>query len=71
MKPRPDTKLLDGSGVSLDVEEDGVLVKENMETSREGIFACGTVIDGYNSVESVMKQGKIAGKSASEYILNL
>ena len=36
-----------------------------------GVFACGTVIDGYNSVENVMRQGRKAGVSVSDYILNV
>lgn len=68
MKPRPDTKLLDGYGIELDEEEDGVIVNDSMETTRTGIFACGTVIDGYNSVENGMNQGRKAGRAASEYI---
>lgn len=68
MKPRPDTKLVEDYGVEIDEEEDGVRIDEYMATTREGIFACGTVIDGYNSVENVMHQGRCAGKSVSEYI---
>ncbi len=68
MKPRPDTKLVEDYCVELDDEEDGVRIDENMATTREGVFACGTVIDGYNSVENVMHQGRSAGKSVSEYI---
>lgn len=71
MKPRPDTKLLEGTGLEIDSEEDGILVNENMETSVKGIFACGTVIDGYNSAESAMEQGRLAGISATKYLLSL
>ncbi|MEG2935483.1 MAG: NAD(P)/FAD-dependent oxidoreductase [Clostridium sp.] len=68
MKPRPDIKLLEGTNVELNDEDDGALVNENMETTMSGVFACGTVIDGYNSVENVMRQGQRAGISASDYI---
>ena len=71
MKPRPDVKLLEGTGVELNDEDDGALVNEKMETTMKGVFACGTVIDGYNSVENVMRQGRNAGISVSDYILNV
>lgn len=71
MKPRPDIKLLEGLGIELNDEDDGALVNEKMETTMSGVFACGTVIDGYNSVENVMRQGRKAGVSVSDYILNV
>lgn len=71
MKPRPDIKLLEGTGIELNDEDDGALVNEKMETTMNGVFACGTVIDGYNSVENVMRQGRKAGVSVSDYILNV
>lgn len=71
MKPRPDIKLLEGLGIELNDEDDGALVNEKMETTMSGVFACGTVIDGYNSVENVMWQGRKAGISVSDYILNV
>lgn len=71
MKPRPDIKLLEGTEIELNDEEDGALVNDVMETTMKGVFACGTVIDGYNSVENVIKQGRKAGMSAGNYILTL
>ncbi|WP_052406479.1 NAD(P)/FAD-dependent oxidoreductase [Clostridium culturomicium] len=71
MKPRPDIKLLEGTNIELNDEDDGALVNEKMETTMIGVFACGTVIDGYNSVENVMRQGRRAGISASDYIFSI
>lgn len=71
MKPRPDIQLLEGIGIELNDEEVGIAIDNKMETTIRGIFACGTIIDGYNSVSNVMKQGRDAAISASDYILSL
>lgn len=69
MKPRPDTKLVECYGIGLNDDEYGVIVNSSMETNKNGVFACGAVINGYDSVENVIYQGENAGKAAAEYIL--
>jgi thioredoxin reductase len=42
-----------------------------METSIKGFFACGTVLKGYDVIENVEMQGKIAGEAAARLIENI
>ncbi|MEG0133868.1 MAG: NAD(P)/FAD-dependent oxidoreductase [Clostridium sp.] len=67
MNLKPDTVIAKKMGIQINDENSGIIASEYMETSIPGIFACGTVITGYNSVENVMNQGRIAGKYAIEY----
>jgi len=55
-------------GMKIKEENSELIVGENMTTSIEGIFACGTVLKGYDVIDNVKEQGKIAGKSAADYI---
>jgi hypothetical protein len=41
-----------------------------METSQEGIFACGNVVHVHDLVDFVTAESQKAGLSASEYVLN-
>ena len=38
-------------GIEVDLEKFKVVLKDNMETSIEGIFACGTVVNGYGQIK--------------------
>ena len=67
MNLKPDTTIAEKSGIEVKVENSGIVISEKMETSTPGIFACGTVLTGYNSVENVMNEGRLAGKYALEY----
>lgn len=55
-------------GMKVHDENSELVINEEMETSLEGFFACGTVIKGYDVIENVIQQGKVAGKSAARYI---
>jgi thioredoxin reductase len=46
----------------------GPIVDESMETSMEGVFACGCVLHIHNMVDQVAREAKIAAKSAVEYL---
>ena len=43
-------------------------MNESMETSVEGIFACGNVVHVHDLVDWVTKESQKAGKSAAQYI---
>ena len=51
-------------------QEDENKVSENMETSKNGIFACGNVVHVHDLVDFVTQESKHAGKSAAKYIKN-
>lgn len=46
----------------------GPIVDENLETTIEGIFACGNVLQVHDLVDMVTGEAKRAGKNAVEYI---
>ncbi len=46
----------------------GPVVDENLETTIEGIFACGNVLQVHDLVDLVTAEAKRAGKNAIEYI---
>ncbi|MEG0771832.1 NAD(P)/FAD-dependent oxidoreductase [Clostridium sp.] len=58
-------------GMEVDEEKSELVVDENMETSIKGFFACGTVLKGYDVIENVAMQGKIAGQAAARFIENI
>ena len=65
----PENELSKKAGVKLDRRTKGAIVKDNLETSVPGIFACGNVLQVHDLVDNVSAEGEKAGKSAAEYIL--
>ncbi len=66
----PENELSKTAGVDLSMRTKGAVVYENRETSVEGIFACGNVLQVHDLVDFVSEEAEIAGKSAAEYVLN-
>lgn len=66
----PENELTRGAGIDIDPRTNGAIVYENMETSIEGIFACGNVVHVHDLVDYVTQESARAGKSAAEYTLN-
>lgn len=66
----PENELSKKANVALDPRTRGAIVKDNLETSVEGIFACGNVLQVHDLVDNVSQEGEKAGKSAAEYIKN-
>lgn len=64
----PENELSKGAGIRLDRRTSGPEVFENMETSVEGIFACGNVIHVHDLVDFVTKESQNAGRCAAWYI---
>ncbi len=65
----PENELSKKAGIALDKRTKGPLVKDNLETSVEGIFACGNVLQVHDLVDNVSAEGERAGKNAADYIL--
>ncbi|MBP2026597.1 NADPH-dependent 2,4-dienoyl-CoA reductase/sulfur reductase-like enzyme [Acetoanaerobium pronyense] len=64
----PENELSKSANIELDKITSGPIVNESMETSVEGIFACGNVVHVHDLVDWVTKESQKAGKSAAEYI---
>ena len=64
----PENELSREAGIRIDAATSGPVVRENMETSVEGIFACGNVVHVHDLVDNVTKEAVLAGKCAAQYI---
>lgn len=64
----PENELSLKAGIEKDKRTNGLIVTESMETSCEGIFACGNVVHVHDLVDFVSEEAKHAGYSAAKYI---
>ncbi len=67
----PENELSEAAGVKLDPVTGGAVVNEAMETSVEGIFACGNVLHVHDLVDYVTLESRKAGKNAARYVKGL
>ena len=65
----PENELTKGAGIALSQETRGAEVSQTRETSAEGIFACGNVLQVHDLVDFVSEEAEIAGRCAAEYAL--
>lgn len=66
----PENEITREVGIELDARTKGAFVFENMETSMDGVFACGNVCHVHDLVDFVTGESQKAGRSAAEYILS-
>lgn len=64
----PENELSRGMGVELARVTSGPVVNESLETSIEGVFACGNVLHVHDLVDFVSEEAKAAGRNAASYI---
>ena len=64
----PENELSKSAGIQLDGITGGPIVNEAMETSVEGIFACGNVVHVHDLVDWVTEESRKAGKNAARYV---
>ena len=65
----PENELTLSAGAELS-KNGGPIVDNNLETTIEGIFACGNVLQVHDLVDLVTAEAKRAGQNAVEYIKN-
>jgi NADPH-dependent 2,4-dienoyl-CoA reductase/sulfur reductase-like enzyme len=65
----PENELSKAAGAALDSKTGGVVTDENMQTTCEGIFACGNAVQVHDIVDNVTAEAFAAGKSAARYVL--
>ncbi len=64
----PENELTENAGIAIDPATKGAYVNEAMETSQEGVFACGNVVHVHDLVDYVTEESRLAGRSAARYI---
>jgi len=64
----PENELSKSAGITMDRRTSGPVVFENMETSVDGIFACGNVVHVHDLVDFVTAESQRAGRAAAKYI---
>ena len=64
----PENELSRNCGVDIDPRTNGPLVDEGLETSIDGVFACGNVLHVHDLVDFVSEESARAGESAVDYI---
>ncbi len=64
----PENELSRGLGIDMERITNGPVVNESLETSMEGVFACGNVLHVHDLVDFVSEEAAMAGKNAVRYI---
>lgn len=66
----PENELSKSVGIAIHPVTSGPIVGDNLETSIDGIFACGNVLHVHDLVDYVSQEATSAGKNAAYYIKN-
>lgn len=66
----PENELAKAAGVELSDKTRGAIVDQTRETSLDGVFACGNVLQVHDLVDFVSEESALAGKYAAQYVLN-
>lgn len=64
----PENELSGKMGVELSKITSGPVVNESLQTSIDGVFACGNVLHVHDLVDYVSQEAALAGVHAAEYI---
>ena len=64
----PENELSRGFGAQLDAMTGGPVVDSDMQTSVDGIFACGNVVQVHDLVDFVTEEATRAGRAAALYL---
>ena len=64
----PENELSKTAGVELSNITSGPIVNDSLETSVEGIFACGNVLHVHDLVDFVSQEAANAGRNAAKYV---
>lgn len=64
----PENELTKGAGVEMNPVTSGPNVNDRLETSLEGVFACGNVLHVHDLVDYVSEEAALAGRNAAAYV---
>ncbi|MFA6776782.1 MAG: FAD-dependent oxidoreductase [Sphaerochaetaceae bacterium] len=65
----PENELSRGAHVDINQVTSGPVVDDTLETSQDGIFACGNVLHVHDLVDYVSEEASLAGRNAALYAL--
>ncbi len=65
----PENELTKLAGIEISTKTRGAVVSETRETSVDGIFACGNVLQVHDLVDFVSEEAELAGKFSAKYVL--
>ena len=63
----PENELSRSAGVAINPVTSGPIVNDSLETSIDGVFACGNVLHVHDLVDYVSQEATAAGKNAAAY----
>ena len=64
----PENEISRSIGVDMEPVTSGPVVNESLETSIEGVFACGNVLHVHDLVDFVSEEAATAGRNAASYV---
>lgn len=64
----PENELSKSAGVTLDRVTGGPVVDDKLQTSVEGVFACGNVLHVHDLVDYVSEEAERAGRQAASFV---
>lgn len=64
----PENEISRSIGVDMEPVTSGPIVNESLETSVEGVFACGNVLHVHDLVDFVSEEAAAAGRNAAAYV---
>lgn len=65
----PENELSRSAGIHINPITSGPIVSDALETSADGVFACGNVLHVHDLVDYVSQEAASAGKNAARFIL--
>ncbi|ENO11901.1 NAD(FAD)-dependent dehydrogenase [Thermoplasmatales archaeon SCGC AB-539-C06] len=65
----PENELSKDVGIEIDDVTGGPIVDQNLETTLDGVFACGNCLQVYDTVDVLSLDAKMAGKQAAGYVI--
>ena len=66
----PENELTLGMNAQMSPVTNGPVVSDRLETSVDGVFACGNVLHVHDLVDYVSEEAKLAGENAADYVQN-
>ncbi len=66
----PENEISESCGAAIDAATSGPIVNEHMETSLQGVFACGNAVHVHDLVDFVTAESIRAGRGAAEFVRN-